>query len=241
MEDPVRMLRAIRFAAKLEFEIANDTANPIQKHHALLGHVSPARLFDEVIKLFFTGHSENVFKKLMEFNLAQELFPFTAESLTEKSYDTKSLLNITLKNTDERIKEGKPTTPAFLIAAFLWHPLQKQIQVYLDKGFKLHPALEKAMDIVINKQTQLLTIPRRYTVAAREIWALQYRLPHRTPKRSFRLLSHRRFRAAYDFLLIRAEIGEENIELADWWTEFQIADHNEQNQMLTKLQKRKRK
>jgi len=240
-EDPVRMLRAIRFAAKLEFEIANDTATPIKKHHNLLEHVSPARLFDEIVKLFFTGHSENVFKKLMEYNLAQELFPFTTECLAENSFDTQSLINITLKNTDERVQTGKPTTPAFLIAAFLWHPLQKQIQVYQSKGFKLHPALEKAMEEVIHKQIKLLTIPRRFTSAVKEIWALQYRLPHRTPKRSFRLLSHRRFRAAYDFLLIRAEIGEEDTELADWWTDFQIASDADKDEMLQKLQKRKRK
>jgi len=239
-EDPVRILRAIRFAAKLDFKLATDTEKPIDSHRELLQHIAPARLFEEAQKCFLLGYGLKVFEKLVSHKLLQHLFPQTAECLNNHS-NSKALLQQTLENTDQRIQEGKPTTPAFLFAAFLWQPLQNKTQQLQDQGMPLHPALEKAMEKIINQQTQVISIPRRFTAAMREIWALQYRLPHRTPKRSFRMLTHRRFRAAYDFLLIRAAIGEESQDLADWWTDFQFADKAKQNEMLRNLKNQRKK
>jgi len=240
-EDPVRILRAIRFAAKLNFTIEKQTENAISTTKNLLQHVPSSRLFDEILKLFHHGHGADAFLLLQKYKIISELFPLTHKCLALKQFDSENLIKHTLVNTDDRVKEKKPVSPAFLFAALLWHPAQVEIARLEESGQPFHLAFEQAAELVIRNQIKIISIPKRFTGTIREIWAMQYRLPNRTPKRSFRLLYHRRFRAGYDFLLVRAAIGEAPKELADWWTHFQAAPEDKQHEMIGSLKKQKRK
>ncbi|KTC65151.1 poly(A) polymerase (plasmid) [Legionella adelaidensis] len=233
-EDPVRMLRAIRFSAKLHFEIAEDTAAPLYTLSHLITHVSGSRLFDEMTKLFQCGEAESVHRMMVDFGLFQYLFPLTA-ALLDDDYPVKALLGIALENTDTRIKEGKPITPAFLFAVLLWFPLINKAEKLREEGLSPLPALEKAMSFVISEQNKSITIPKRYTQVMREIWIMQFRFSKRTGNRPFNLLQHPRFRAAFDFLALRALAGNESLELAQWWTTFQEMDEEIQHKMIAEL------
>lgn len=219
-EDPVRMLRAVRFAAKLEFSIEEQTGNPIYSLGHLLRNIAPARLFDEILKLFLNGHAYTTFKLLQQYQLFQHLFPATGEALTANPAFV-SILEEALKNTDQRIAQNKTVTPAFLFAALLWPALQHAFQQLQRAGVPDMPALQQAASDVIHRQIQVVAIPRRFTLPMREIWELQWRLPNRSPRRAENLYSHPRFRAAYDFLLLRRQSGEDLSALCDWWTEYQ--------------------
>lgn len=236
-EDPVRMLRAVRFAAKLGFRIHPDTAKPIAQMGELLAHIASARLFDEILKLFLAGHSQETFAQLRHYNLFQWLFPLTEASLTDATthQDTDRLIMSTLKNTDERIHIGKPVTPAFLLTAMLWYPIQKQTQELEQQGLKNALAFEKAIHKVIQMQGRHTSIPRRYLTTMQEICQMQFHLESRRGKRPLRLIQQQRFRAGYDFLLMRANTDPVLKPLADWWTHFQTASEEEQLAALAAL------
>ena len=243
-EDPVRMLRAIRFAAKLGFAIEPETEAPIRKLAPLLTHIPPARLFEEVLKLFSAGYGEATYTLLQEYNLLPPLFPETSAAIAEGESDR--LIGLALRNTDRRIAQGKSVTPYFLYAAMLWPALQSDWRKRQENGEPPQAALHQAIGRVIGQQVQATAIPKRFSGPMKEIWELQTRLPRRQGKRAFATLAHPRFRAAYDFLLVREEAGEIKPGLGQWWTEFQELDEKGQERMLSQLtsdgpKKRRRK
>ncbi len=241
-EDPVRMLRAVRFSAKLELNLHRATEAPIIKMHHLLNEVSTARLFEETLKLFHGGHARETFDLLRKLQLFKYLFPQTEEALNDTDgKHTMNLLQTAFKNTDERIRDDKPVTPAFLFAILLWKPLLYYIETYCDKGHHEAEARDIAIEKVIEEQIKSITIPRRFSSMMRDIWKLQYRLPNRQGNRAYRILSHKRFRAAYDFLVIRAEHDPELLDLARWWTEFQYVSEKEKTAMIKNLKSKSSK
>lgn len=246
-EDPVRMLRVIRFAARLHFTIDDSTAAPLGTLNHLITHVSSSRLFDEMTKLYHCGEAESAHNLLLQHGFFEALFEQTYQSsLTCPSQET--LINFALESTDTRIHENKPVNPAFLYAVFLWFPL-KAHAAHLQESQNLAPlaALEAAMNDVILKQVQRIAIPKRYTQIMREIWLLQFRFLKRSGTRAQHLLEHPRFRAAYDFMALRALAKDESMELATWWTHYQDADETQKAELIatlpveTALKKRKRR
>lgn len=233
-EDPVRMLRAIRFAAKLEFSIAPSTAEPIRELAPLLLQIPPARLFDEVLKLLLAGHALATFRLLREYGLLAMLFPEAEESIATLPW-AGPLIEKALANTDARIEEGRPVTPAFLFAALLWPGVTQRMAQLTDGGMPPIPALQAASQQAISRQLPHTSIPKRFSLPMRDIWDLQQRLPKRRGKRAFQAREHPRFRAAYDFLLLREEAGELEPGLGAWWTAFQEADEHELQRLLGKI------
>ncbi len=236
-EDPVRMLRAVRFAAKLGFQIDPAVAELIPRLAHLIQTVPPARLFEEVLKLFHGGYALETYELLRHYHLFEQLFPLTETSLaSEADGFPRTLLARALENTDRRIQAGKPVTPAFLFAALLWEPVRQEARRLMDEeGESWLGALQRAGERVIREEVEYVSIPRRFSLPAREIWTLQARLARRQGGRAYRLLEQKRFRAGYDFLLLRAETGEEEPELAQWWTRFQEVDARERERMLQAL------
>ena len=230
-EDPVRMLRAVRFSAKLHFKLAPETAAPFPQISALITHVSNSRLFDEITKLYQCGEAETVQRLLLEYGLFQHLCPQTAD-LLHSEYPVNALIGIALENTDTRIRDDKPDTPAFLFAVLLWFPMIELSKKLQSSGLDPLPAIEKAMSLVIMEQNKIISIPKRYTQVVREIWLLQYRFGKRLGGRAFNLLQHPRFRAAFDFMALRALSGDESMEIAQWWTTFQEVGEAERTQMV---------
>ncbi len=230
-EDPVRMLRAVRFAAKIGFRLHPDTEAPIHRLGYLLLQVPPARLFDELLKLFLGGQAVQIFELLRLYGLFRYLLPHSNRCLRQPNHQlTRTLLVRALTNTDQRIASGRPVTPAFLYAALLWGPVQDRQQAFIEAGAKPAEALQQAADEVIEHQSRHCALPRRYTTPMREIWALQGRFSRRSGKRALAFLEHPRFRAAYDFLLLRAEAGEPLQDLAAWWTALQAMAPDEREQ-----------
>lgn len=224
-EDPVRMLRAARFAAKLGFDIEPDTAEPIRELASLMRNVSPARLFDEVLKLLQSGHGEASYRQLQRFGLFEFLFPLTDQALETDEYPVETLLINALCNTDRRLAQNKSVTPAFLFAALLWYPLQLRMrELELTSDLPPIPLLHEAANQVLAEQVKCTAIPRRFSTPVREIWELQLRLPRRQGKRADQLMEHPRFRAAYDLLLLRENSGEDLGGLSQWWTDYQVAN-----------------
>ncbi|WP_242513581.1 polynucleotide adenylyltransferase PcnB [Halochromatium salexigens] len=241
-EDPVRMLRAVRFACKLGFIIDPDCAAPIRELAGLLGEISPARLFEEALKLFHGGYALQAFEKLRHHDLFAQLFPETDACLARQEHDFPiTFVSRGLDNTDRRILEGKPVAPAFLFAVLLWEPVRLRYHALLAEGMASAEAIALASHEVASAQQRRVAIQKRFALPMREIWALQPRLERRQGKRPLVLLSHPRFRAAYDFLLLRAEAGETDPELAEWWTRFQDVDAAERTRMLSSSAPRKRK
>ncbi len=219
-EDPVRMLRAIRFAAKLGFSLEQETERPIAMMAPLLQQIPPARLFEEILKLFLHGQAEQTFEQLLHYGLFAELFPQTAEQLQHDDF-CKALVRNTFANTDVRIRSGKSVTPYFFLAALLWPTVNQRMQQLQDKGMPPQQALHKAAERVIAQQARTIAIPKRFSIPMKEIWELQLRLPKTRSRRCEELLSHPRFRAAYDFVLLREQSGEDLEGLGQWWTDFQ--------------------
>ena len=221
-EDPVRMLRAVRFAAKLGFRLAPGTESPIPVLASLLADVPSARLFEEVLKLFLGGTAVACFEKLRQYGLFAELFPDTDASLARLEHEFPLTLVLNgLENTDNRIREDKPVTPAFLFAVLLWEPVRLRAEKLQAEGESPYQAVQRAGGEVVARQVQRIALPRRFSTPMQEIWGLQSRFLQTRGKRPQRLLTHPRFRAAYDFLLLRAQSGEADPELASWWTDFQ--------------------
>jgi poly(A) polymerase len=233
-EDPVRMLRAVRFAAKLDFDLDPATEAPILEQAPLLLQIPPARLFDEILKLFMAGHGVASFHLLRDFGLFAMLFPEADETMNELSW-AERLVELALESTDRRILEERPVTPAFLFAALLWGPVQQRQAILEGDGMPPIPALQAASQQVISRQLQHISIPKRFSMPMRDIWDLQQRLPLRRGRRVFQTREHPRFRAAYDLLLLREAAGELEPGLGDWWTAFQEADEHEQRRLLGKV------
>jgi poly(A) polymerase len=241
-EDPVRMLRAVRFACKLGFIIEPSCAAPIRELAPLLAEISPARLFDETLKLFHGGYALQAFEKLRHHDLFAQLFPETDACLAREDHAFPiTFVSRGLNNTDQRILEGKPVAPAFLFAVLLWEPVRLRYEELLADGTPSAEAMALASHEVASAQQRRVAIQKRFALPMREIWALQPRLERRQGKRSLALLGHPRFRAAYDFLLLRAEAGETDPEIGQWWTRFQDVDASERAKMLGGSPQRKRK
>jgi poly(A) polymerase len=222
-EDPVRMLRAVRFAAKLGFVFDESTEQPIFSHGHLLDDVPPARLFEEVLKLFHSGTAVHAFEKLRHYDLFRHLFPMTDESLAHEDHGFPIQLVLKgLSNTDSRIRSDMSVTPAFLFAVLLWEPVRQLYEQRVEQGEQQQTALFIAADQVISEQVRRIAIPRRFSTQMKEIWNMQIRLERSMrPGRAHKLMENPRFRAAYDFLLLRAESGETEKDIADWWTRIQ--------------------
>ena len=227
-EDPVRMLRAVRLAAKLDFRIADDARAPFDELGELLLHAPPARLFDESLKMLFAGHGLKSFRALEASGLLVDVFPLTARALKFRGGEGfRAMLENGLAGTDRRIAEGKPVTPAFLFATLLWGAVRAQVDREIAKGSDPASAWLRVSHHVINEQAKHVAIPRRFGVMMQEIWVLQPRFEQRTKKRVHRMLTHPRFRAAYDFLLLRAAESPATAELGEWWTHAQGASSAE--------------
>jgi poly(A) polymerase len=234
-EDPVRMLRAVRFAAKLGFRIHPDSEAPIGELAHLLADVPPARLFEEVLKLFQGGAALQTFELLRHYGLFGQLFPDTEACLAQEEEGFPRLLVArAMANTDLRIAEGKPVTPGFLFAALLWEPMRRAADQLRPDSPSEIVAFEQASAQTFSRQAQRVSIPRRFSYMAQDIWTMQPRLVARRGRRAEQLLGNPRFRAAYDFLLLRAECGEDVETHARWWTEFQEADENQRKSMVDK-------
>lgn len=229
-EDPVRMLRAARFAAKLDFHIAPTTRAPIAELAPLLANIPPARLFDEMMKLLLSGHAERGVHQLRAEGLHHGILPMLDVILDDPA--RRDFLHAALRDTDNRVRREQSASPAFMLASLLWFDMEQLWQDYRDAGEAAQPALFAAMDETLERQRRLLAFPRRLDGTIKEIWTLQPRFEQRGGGRPYRLLSHPRFRAGYDFLLIRARGGDAAAELADWWTRFQDADENARAGML---------
>jgi poly(A) polymerase len=235
-EDPVRMLRAARFEAKLGFGIDPETAEPIGRLRELLGGVPPARLFDEMLKLFLTGHGAKSLEVLRRRGLLEQLLPNVDAYLTAHSGGlVEQLLFKGLGNTDERAIAGRPVTPTFLLALLLYGPIAQIIESLPPEKWHEITAIVDACERAVRQAQAHLMIPRRFSLGLSEMFSLQPRLEHPSGRRALRLLTHPRFRAAYDLLLLRAELGLASPEMARWWTQVQAVPPEEQGRMADEL------
>lgn len=237
-EDPVRILRALRLAAKLNFRLAPETEAPLHSCAALLESVPPARLFDEYLKLFFSGHGESVLELLEQHGVFHILFPAARTTPGQDGEQLRRLIRLGCASTDARINEEKSVTPAFLLSVMLWPAVKARGELLETEGQSPLQAMHEAGNEVLGEQLQRISIPRRFSMPMREIWDLQVRLTNRRGKRAELLLEHKRFRAAYDFLLLREASGENLEGLGQWWTEFQEANPQRQGELQEAIQGR---
>jgi poly(A) polymerase len=223
-EDPVRMLRAVRLSAKLDFSIDGASAEPIPRLATLLSGAAPARLFDECLKMFLSGHAEKSFLGLERHGLMPALFPETAKALaTNRTGALRATVLQALRNTDARVANDQPVTPAFLFAALLWPAYCREIAVLQQAGVDPAVAQQRAADRVTLHQAERIALPRRFSLPMQEIWLLQPRFGQRLRKRVFRLLAHPRFRAAFDFLELRSHGNAEIAADVAFWREAQAS------------------
>ncbi|WP_028772078.1 polynucleotide adenylyltransferase PcnB [Shewanella waksmanii] len=222
-EDPVRMLRAVRFATKLGMSIDEAASQPIYELAPLLKDIPAARMYEEVLKLFFNGQAQNNFTMMRDYGLFEPLFPQVEQLLTEDSKGpSQKMLQAIMRNTDARVDAGKTVTPAFFYAAILWYPLQQRADdIALESGLSSFDAYNTAMGDVMEQQCRSISIPRRFSTPAKDIWQLQLRFDRNQGTRAFKFIEHPKFRAAYDLLLLRAEAEGGNIaKSAAWWRSF---------------------
>ena len=229
-EDPVRMLRAVRLAAKLGLSIESGSRAPIKKLAPLIGNVPPARLFDEMLKLLLSGHASACVRRLRDEGLSEGLLPLLDVILDQPLGER--FVTLALAQTDERIKTDRSVSPAFLFAALLWHEVLAASKAREKRGERPALALEAAMDEVLETQCEKLAITRKLTATMREVWTMQPRFEQRSGQRPYRLIESPRFRMAYDFLALRAASGEVAEELEIWWRSFQSADEETRRAML---------
>ena len=229
-EDPVRMLRTVRFAAKLGCDVDPPTLAPIRELAELLENVPAARLFDEILKLLESGYALECVRRLRREGLHHGILPLL-DTIFEKD---EKFVTLALQRTDERVRAGKSIAPSFLFATLLWLQVRTRWQARLDAGEHAFPALHTAIDSVLDEQAEKLAIQRRYQSDMREIWVMQPRLEKRA-RTAYHLLEHLRFRAGYDFLLLRCEAGEVPAEVGDWWTRFIDADTTQREELLRSL------
>jgi poly(A) polymerase len=229
-EDPIRMLRAVRLAAKLRGEIEPKTRAPIKRMASLVQNVPTARVFEEMLKLLLSGHARECVLKLRTEGLHHGVLPML-DVILEQPLGERFVM-LALEKTDERVRADKPVSPGFLFAALLWHEVLAAGKGAETEGMKPIPALHKAMDHVVAAQVEKLAIPRRFTTDMKEIWGLQPRLLTRSGSRPYRLLEHPRFRAGWDFLQLRCDSGEVDAEVYQWWDRFKDAGEEERSRML---------
>jgi poly(A) polymerase len=229
-EDPVRMLRAARLAAKLGLEIDAKTRDPIRTQRHLLENVPHARLFEEILKLLLSGNAVECVRLLRELELHHGLLPLLDTALEDP--ETGPFAMAALRATDERLAADKPVSPAFLLAALLWGQVEKNLKKFEDKGQPTIPALHSAMHEALDRQRESLAIPRRFDATMKELWLLQPRFLQRGGQRPYRLLEHPRFRAAYDFFALRAASANAPQEAAKWWERFQEVNADQREEML---------
>ena len=237
-EDPVRMLRAIRFATKLDMTIEEKTEQPIYELGSLLGNIPPARLFEESMKLTLAGKAEANYLLMRKYDLFRHMFPVPYEVLDQDpDCNAERLVRQMFINTDNRINSNKRVTPAYIHAALLWYVVEKETKMQMEEnGLTAYDAGYIAMTEVLARHCRSISLPKRFSTVSRDIWQLQHRLARRSGKRAFRLMEHPKFRAGYDFLLLRGDIeGGEIKELATWWTDFQNADEQGRQQMAYEL------
>lgn len=241
-EDPVRMLRGIRFMAKLDFSLAPETKVPIRELSHLLSTIAPARLFDESLKLFHSGYAVLTFNLLREYLLFSRLFPLTEQSLEEdESDDFSSLVMAALSNTDKRIRANQPVTPAFLFAVMLWHQVQKGEAMFSEMGNPDLQSMHLAASEVLGHQVKSTAIPRRFSNVTREIWTMQGRFQFKACRRALNFIDNKRFRAAYDFMCLRSSSDESLEKECEWWTLFQTLSSEDQLEMCNAVSSPKRK
>lgn len=231
-EDPVRLLRVVRFAAKLNFTIAQDTREPIAIMAPLINNVPAARVFDEMLKLLMSGHALACLQQLRKEGLHHGLLPLLDVVLEQPMGE--KFVRLALASTDDRVKQGKPVSPGFLFASLLWHQVLEKWTAYQAAGEYPIPALHLAADDVLNTQTDKLALQRKIASDMRDIWAMQPRFERRIGKSPYKLLEHLRLRAGYDFLLLRCASGEIDSEIGEWWTAFIDADGAGREELLTK-------
>ena len=227
-EDPVRMIRAIRFAVKLDLSIEAASDAPIKAFSHLLSNIAPARLFEEVLKLFHSGKACQMLDRLREYGLFKQLFPIAEESLQQdKEKHFTQLVNFALSNTDKRIKAGLPVTPAFLFAVLLWDNVKEGAKMYRELGNPALQSMHLAASDAFSEQVKSISVPRRFSNMTREIWVMQGRFQFKNHRRVQSFLEHKRFRAAYDFMCLRARAGELSQTECEWWTLIQEVDEAE--------------
>jgi poly(A) polymerase len=229
-EDPVRMLRVVRFAAKLQFTIEPATREPISVMAPLINNVPAARVFDEMLKLLMSGHALACLQQLRKEGLHHGLLPLL-DVVLEQPIGMK-FVTLALESTDDRVKAGKGVSPGFLFASLLWHQVVEKWTAYRAAGESPIPALHLAADDVLESQTEKLALQRKIGSDMRDIWSMQPRFERRNGKAPYKLLEHLRFRAGYDFLLLRCESGEIDMELGEWWTAFYEGDITEREQLM---------
>ncbi|MDR2450696.1 MAG: polynucleotide adenylyltransferase PcnB [Candidatus Accumulibacter sp.] len=238
-EDPVRMLRAVRLAAKLDFSIDEDTRRPIGELASLIENVPPPRLFDEMLKLLTSGHSAQCLRQLRAEGLHHGLLPLL-DTIVEQPQG-KRFVTLALENTDRRVREGRPISPGFLFATLFWNEVLVHWEALQDGGERPIPALYQAMDETLDTQAEKLAITRRVAGDIKDIWALQPRFEVCSGKRPYGLLEHPRFKAGLDFLRLRAEAGEVDAALEAWWSDFLAADGETRAAMLAQKPAEKKK
>lgn len=234
-EDPVRMMRALRFVAKLDFHMDEATSAPILELGHLLRDIPSARMFDEVLKLLQSGQGVRTFQLLQEYQLFEHLFPATHHAIQAGDDPSEPLIIKALQSTDKRIQRNKPVTPAFLFAAMLWHPMQRLSRDLREQGVPPVPAMQQAAMTVLENQSAHTAIPKRFSMVIRDIWEMQFRLERRQPKTIDSLLEHPKFRAAYDFLVLREESGEQLDGAGEWWTHIQETSEQDRHSMIRDL------
>ncbi len=238
-EDPVRMLRAARFAAKMQFELDPATEKPIHQLGLSLHQVPAPRMFDELLKLFLTGHARASMKSLQQLGLLEILIPESGQQLHDRDSGIiwQKLIEQACINTDIRIANERPVTPAFLFAVLLWPAVIARTEKHVEHGLPFAPARQKAAGQVIHAQNEITAIPKRFSQMIREIWDLQLRLDKRQGRHAEALVADQRFRASYDFLLLREQAGEIEPGLGDWWTRYQEEDEHGRMEMVRQLGK----
>ena len=235
-EDPVRMLRAIRFATKLDMQIEVHSKAPIKALSPLMANIPAARMFEEFLKMFISGKAVANYEQLREYNLFRYFFPAVDQALDANDELLERFIMLAMANTDKRINNDQRVTPAFLFAAMLWYPLQKYIaQINTNNSLSPQDAFFAALNEVMPEQQRSIAIPKRFQGVMKDIWILQDKLARREGKKAFKTFEHPKFRAGYDFLLLRSEIESDNTQLAElakWWTDFQDVSDDAKVQMV---------
>ncbi|MCY4150317.1 MAG: polynucleotide adenylyltransferase PcnB [Gammaproteobacteria bacterium] len=236
LEDPARIIRAIRFKAKLGFDLECEMEEEIQQHAAWVEGLNSSRLYDEVIKFFNQGAAEESWDQIFKTPLGKMLFSHVASGCKGSSSDSfKSFVRQALRNTDRRVREGLPVIDSFFISVVFWNEYQQSLLRYRAKGLRAYDAHDSAVSDCLVKSPELLVIPLRVRDIVQEIWRMQARLERRHKRDIGAIMTDRRFRAAYDFLALRSKVGEIDLACAKWWTEIQKANSKKRMSMIDQL------